>query len=180
MSTFTGQILNRKDAFLLRMEREQWKRNTLSADFSPIEDFENDEDIKEMRPRYSSEFHAKFAMAFANYEAGEWEVARKMLDGIPDLLPELGEEEDLTQNLVTKVGSPSVSIEGAVPHGASGEGVTSNRKLMNIFKKKNNKRVVLQPAKKTGKVDGPSQSLLSFMKSYDYVAPKDWQGHRRI
>ena len=36
-------------------------------------------------------------MAFANYEAGEWDVAKKMLEGIPELLPEMMDEEDLTQ-----------------------------------------------------------------------------------
>jgi hypothetical protein len=176
MSTFTGQMLNRKDAFILRMEREQWKRNSLSIDFSPIEDFENDEDIKIMRKRYSSEFQTKFAMAFANYEAGEWQVAKKMLDGIPDLLPELEDEEDLTQNLVQvkKKDEKGVTISDGP------ETVVTTRKLMNIFKKKNNKRVVHIPPKKTGKVDGPSQTLLTFMKSYDYVAPKGWKGHRNI
>jgi hypothetical protein len=29
-------------------------------------------------------------------------------------------------------------------------------------------------------VDGPSECLLNFMKEYDFVAPKDWPGYRRI
>jgi len=67
-------MLKQQEAFILRMEREQWKATALTAEFNASDDFEMDEDIKVMRRRYSSEFVQKFQMAFANYEAGEWEV----------------------------------------------------------------------------------------------------------
>lgn len=132
-----------------------------------------------MRIRYTKEFRTKFGMAFANYEAGEWDVAKKMLEGIPELLPEMMEEEDLTQNLTTH---KKVDADGhPLPEGQKGDVIMTSRKLANIWKRKAGAgRLKVQVTKKTPKQDGPSLSLLTFMKGYDYKAPKDWPGYRKI
>jgi len=96
-----------------------------------------------------------------------------MLEKIPDLLPDMDDEEDLTQPLPPKDGmSQTQAIAAGLPP----------RKLANIWKKKSmaKSKVNLFEKIKGAIVDGPSQSLLTHMKQYDYVAPKDWPGYRKI
>jgi len=80
--------------------------------------FESDPGICQMRQRYLPEFFHKFMMGFQNYRAGEWQVARRLLEFTK---MHLGDLED-----------------------------------------------------------GPSVSLLEFMASYNFEAPKDWLGHRPL
>lgn len=42
--------------------------------------FERDADIRTMRRRYKDEFFCRFSMAYLNYEAGEWLVAKNTLN----------------------------------------------------------------------------------------------------
>jgi len=48
--------------------------------------FELDQDILTMRNKFTAEFFCRFNMAYLNYEAGEWGVAKDMLEATRFLL----------------------------------------------------------------------------------------------
>jgi len=76
------------------------------------------------------EFFQRFSMAYRNYEAGEWMVARDML---------------LTCHYAQSTGDERlVLVEDEWP------------------------------------VDGPTNTLLLFMRQTGYVPPPDWPGHREL
>lgn len=50
-------------------------------------------------PRYNNEFKQRFSMAFLNYEAGEWLVAKEKLEALQLLLPPPPEDEDLISRI---------------------------------------------------------------------------------
>merc|ERR1719198_948941 len=68
-----------KNRFKVRQVREMRKNDMWAEDFQVADVFAMDEDLVAMRRIYSSEFFQRFAMAYRNYEAGEWMVARDML-----------------------------------------------------------------------------------------------------
>jgi len=68
-----------RNRFKLRQIREVRKNEKWAEDYTVCEACDADEDIIIMRKRYSPEFFLRFAMAYRNYEAGEWMVARDML-----------------------------------------------------------------------------------------------------
>jgi len=63
-----------------RLEQQRNKAERWSEDYVMHDLFELDPDIVKMRERYTLEFFTRFHMAYLNYEAGEWEVAKKMLE----------------------------------------------------------------------------------------------------
>jgi len=67
-----------KNRYKIRQLREVYKTAKWSEDFKVHDAFQSDEDLVLMRERYSKEFFQRFAMAYRNYEAGEWMVARDM------------------------------------------------------------------------------------------------------
>jgi len=72
--------------FKQRYEVQQRKRERWSDDFDMHALFERDPDIQTMRSKFTSKFFCRFNMAYLNYEAGEWAVAKDMLDATRFLL----------------------------------------------------------------------------------------------
>merc|ERR1719160_2392353 len=72
--------------FKLRQERLSKKNERWRDNFDLVELFETDPDIVTMRRKFTNEFYCRFNMAFLNYEAGEWTVARDILTSTRFLL----------------------------------------------------------------------------------------------
>jgi len=72
--------------FKLHYERQRKKNERWSDDFKMHSFFESDTDIQTMRHKFSVEFFCRFNMAYLNYEAGEWEVAKEMFEATRFLL----------------------------------------------------------------------------------------------
>merc|ERR1712187_414577 len=68
-----------RNRFKIRQMRELRKNEKWLDSFAVWELFETDDDIVDMRAKYSSEFFKRFHMAYRNYEAGQWKAARDML-----------------------------------------------------------------------------------------------------
>jgi len=68
----------KRNRFKIRQARDVVKNEKWSQDFRVCEAFTTDEDLVAMRSTYSTEFFQRFAVAYRNYEAGEWLVARDM------------------------------------------------------------------------------------------------------
>jgi len=64
----------------VRQIREMKKTRKWSDEYEAYRELLDDPDITEMRAPYTKEFYRRFAMAFRNYIAGEWVVAREMLE----------------------------------------------------------------------------------------------------
>lgn len=63
-----------------RWLRHQQKHERWSDDYQMHQVFLKDMHINAMRAKFSEEFYCRFAMAYANYEAGNWPVAMQMLE----------------------------------------------------------------------------------------------------
>merc|ERR1719247_2693625 len=112
-----------KNRFKARQLRETRKNEKWADEYKVWEMFFTDSDLCKMRQRYILEFFQRFDMAYRNYEAGEWAVARDMLE--------------TTRFLVkTKQGD---NME-----------------------------------------DGPSTTLLAYMKEFDFQSPPGWPGYREL
>merc|ERR1719235_1956927 len=68
-----------KFRFRARQARENRKNEKWSDGYTVRSGFDCDEDILQMRKTYCKEFFSRFRMAYRNYEAGAWMVARDML-----------------------------------------------------------------------------------------------------
>ena len=112
----------------MRQIRELKKLKKWSDEYEAHVELLEDPEIRSMRMPFSKEFYQRFGMAFRNYVAGEWSVARQMLD--------------ITHNML-------VSRHCGSQHA-------------HVF------------------IDYPSQTLLKFMKDYDYEAPPNWDGVRAL
>merc|ERR1711972_121307 len=77
---------NKKFKFKLRNEKQKKRNERWADEFSMHEFFEQDEDIRTMRAKFTREFLCRFNMAYLNYEAGEWDVAKDMLEATRFLL----------------------------------------------------------------------------------------------
>jgi len=66
--------------FRQRQERLKIKQERWSDDFWMHSMFTNDPDLNIMRSKFTPEFFCRFDMAYLNYEAGEWSVAKDMLE----------------------------------------------------------------------------------------------------
>jgi hypothetical protein len=86
-----------RNRYKVRQLREVQKSEKWSNEFVISDVFRKDPDIRKMRDRFEPEFNQRFDMAFRNYEAGEWAVARDMLDTTRFFLRNVmkgGREED--------------------------------------------------------------------------------------
>jgi len=119
-----------RNRFKMRQLREVRKSEMWSEDYYVWEAFCTDEDLLAMRAKFSTEFFQRFAMAYRNYEAGEWLAARDML--------------------FTCHYSPSPD---------SGYIVKSESEWPE---------------------DGPTVSLLAFMRQTNFCAPTGWPGYREL
>merc|ERR1711972_910701 len=72
--------------FKQRYERQRVKNERWSDDYNMHSHFETDFDIVTMRNKFTIEFFCRFNMAYLNYEAGEWPVAKDMLEATRFLL----------------------------------------------------------------------------------------------
>lgn len=78
--TQNREAAQKKDKYRLRHERERTKAERWSDDFQMCFMLTRDADIVTMRNKFTSEFFCRFNMAYLNYEAGEWRVAKDMLE----------------------------------------------------------------------------------------------------
>jgi len=62
-----------------KWERRQRKHKRMGDDYNMHTMFELDLGITTMRSRYTEEFFCRFNMAYCNYEAGNWAMAKVML-----------------------------------------------------------------------------------------------------
>jgi len=113
-----------KNRFKVRQLREARKATKWADDFKPAGLFKKDVDIMKMRMMYVPQFFARFDMAYRNYEAGQWLVAKAMLQSTQYMLQ--------------------------------------------------------SPVRDEPTEDGPSTTLLSYMREFDYVAPPGWPGYREL
>lgn len=63
-----------------RKERQKRRLERWRDAFQMYGIFEEDKDMKVMRKKYTNEFLCRYRMAYLNYEAGEWPVAKDMLE----------------------------------------------------------------------------------------------------
>merc|ERR1719428_2501833 len=112
-----------KNLLKARQLRETRKMEKWADEYKVWEMFYTDVDLVKMRQKYILEFFQRFDMAYRNYEAGEWAVARDMLETTRFLLKGRGGEQ----------------ME-----------------------------------------DGPSTTLLTYMKEFDYQSPAGWPGYREL
>jgi len=124
------KVLDRvtKNYFKIRQIRELRKNEKWSDDYKVWEAFTTDSDLVAMRSTFSVEFFQRFAMAYRNYEAGEWMVARDML--ITCHYQGFGDNSALNPD--------------------------------------------------DWPVDGPTVTLLKFMKKSHFYPISDWPGHREL
>jgi len=74
--------------FELRMQREKAQKEKMQDSFIVHAIFEKDPDIITMRKQYPPSFFQLFAKGYLNYEAGEWDVARRVFEQTRDMLGE--------------------------------------------------------------------------------------------
>ncbi|CAJ1370887.1 unnamed protein product, partial [Effrenium voratum] len=68
-----------RNRFKIRQLREVRKGEKMAEDYRVWDAMMNNPDVRQMRSLFSEEFFQRFAMAYRNYEAGEWLAARDML-----------------------------------------------------------------------------------------------------
>eukprot|EP00445_Apocalathium_hangoei_P017731 CAMPEP_0203913236 /NCGR_PEP_ID=MMETSP0359-20131031/54257_1 /ASSEMBLY_ACC=CAM_ASM_000338 /TAXON_ID=268821 /ORGANISM="Scrippsiella Hangoei, Strain SHTV-5" /LENGTH=920 /DNA_ID=CAMNT_0050839337 /DNA_START=356 /DNA_END=3118 /DNA_ORIENTATION=- len=125
------KTLAMRNRFKLRQLREAQRNEKWSDDYFLAKVFAADADIINMRAAFAPEFFLRFSMAFRNYEAGEWRVARDMF--------------------YTCHYCPEKSME--YPTNVEEE---------------------------DWPVDGPTRTLLTFMRKTHYHPPSQWPGHREL
>jgi len=72
---------SRSAKFKQKYEMQKKKNERWSDDFVMHDVFDKEVDILTMRKKFTDEFYARFNMAYLNYEAGEWQVAKGILEG---------------------------------------------------------------------------------------------------
>jgi len=72
--------------FKARQWLEQEKNRKNKPEVKMNVEFDQDQDIAQMRRRYTIEFHQLFHMGYQNYSHGEWQVARRLLDNARTML----------------------------------------------------------------------------------------------
>jgi len=85
VSRFFG-VLSAKEKGKYRLEIRRKKAERWSDDYIMGGLFERDPDIAKLREKYTIEFFGRFRMGYLNFEAGEWEVARRILEETRHLL----------------------------------------------------------------------------------------------
>lgn len=77
----SGSFAFKVNKYRQRRERERLKNERWSDDFNLHSKlFTGDPDIITMRRKFTEEFFCRFNMAYLNYEAGEWLVAKNLLE----------------------------------------------------------------------------------------------------
>jgi len=85
--SFTGTRMTRKYKYEKKKERMERKQEYMVPSFQVDKVFAEGDDIVEMRKKFTNpELYNKFAMAFLNYEAGEWPVAKTILEQVNRIL----------------------------------------------------------------------------------------------
>ena len=69
-----------------KYDRQRKRNERWSDDFDMHQYYLNDRDILIMRHKFSQEFSCRFNMAYLNYEAGNWSIAKSMLEATRFLL----------------------------------------------------------------------------------------------
>jgi len=69
-----------------RLERQKRRQERWKDDFQMVSIFDKEKDMRIMRTKFTNEFLSRFRMAYLNYEAGEWAVAKDMLEVTRHLL----------------------------------------------------------------------------------------------
>jgi hypothetical protein len=72
--------------FKKRINREMRKRRKEDASFDPAQAFLMDPDVKRLRQKFPRNFFLNYEVAFRNYDAGEWNVARDMFRNTQDMI----------------------------------------------------------------------------------------------
>merc|ERR1712178_643384 len=72
--------------FELRMQREKAKEEKMTPEFLVHDLFQSDPDIVNMRKQYPPLFFQLFTKGYLNYEAGEWDVARRVFEQTLNML----------------------------------------------------------------------------------------------
>lgn len=86
VSFFKERSKGREAKFRARFMRKRMKDMRWQDDFNTHAFFDRDPDIEHMRERFTVEFFCRFNMAYLNYEAGNWSVAKSMLEATRFLL----------------------------------------------------------------------------------------------
>eukprot|EP00931_Biecheleriopsis_adriatica_P055292 TRINITY_DN32647_c0_g1_i2.p1 TRINITY_DN32647_c0_g1~~TRINITY_DN32647_c0_g1_i2.p1 ORF type:complete len:991 (-),score=185.92 TRINITY_DN32647_c0_g1_i2:95-2998(-) len=81
-----GTAQSKTNRFRQRQERQKLKAERWSDEYRIHSMFQSDPDVITMRTKFTSEFFCRFDMAYLNYEAGEWSVAKDMLEATRFLL----------------------------------------------------------------------------------------------
>jgi class 3 adenylate cyclase len=80
------EVVGRAAKYKVNIERQRKKQERWNDEFHMHVFFSNDPDIHMMRNKFTVEFSCRFNMAYLNYEAGNWSVAKSMLEATRFLL----------------------------------------------------------------------------------------------
>jgi class 3 adenylate cyclase len=72
--------LTKSAKFRLKLERQRAKTERWNDDCDLYKLFTSDSNIQAMRAKITEEFFCRFQMAYLNYEAGNWPIAKEMLE----------------------------------------------------------------------------------------------------
>jgi len=107
------ELAGRAAKYKAKAERQRRKNERWSDDFDMYTYFENDKDITIMRHKFTVEFFCRFNMAYLNYEAGNWAVAKSMLEETRFLL---GTDDGPSAALLRHMKN-TCTLEGGAPKG---------------------------------------------------------------
>lgn len=79
-------VFTSRTRFKARQWLEQEKNRKWKPEVKMYVEFDLDQDISQMRRRYTIEFLQLFHMGYQNYSHGEWQVARRLLDNARTML----------------------------------------------------------------------------------------------
>merc|ERR1712070_68607 len=80
-------VWNARQRFKVRQVLESQKQQKWQTDISDL--FESNDDIRIMRTRYTERFFQIYSMAYFNYIAGEWKVAKGLFEETQTMLGEV-------------------------------------------------------------------------------------------
>jgi len=81
-----------KNRYKARLLREEMKNAKMEESYSVVKEFTLDEDLRKMRAPYFLSFFQEFEKGYLNYEAGEWDVARFVLEKTKDMVTDCAED----------------------------------------------------------------------------------------
>lgn len=76
-----------------RRQREESKQRIREGDYHVSVVFDTDNIVRRMRGRFSLAFFQEFEQGYLNYEAGEWDVAERVLRHTSTMLPKLTQKD---------------------------------------------------------------------------------------